>query len=874
MYNYLFIQSLKRICSKSAILLLTFLLTSGLNLKAQYENHIWFFGEGKAGLKFDKTTNKPSSFNLKYAPYGKEGSLVVTHPRTMELLFYSDGERVINKNHEVMENGDGLGGHPSSAQACLASPIPGQCNKYYIVSNTSGGDGITDLRYSIIDMSANNGLGKIEPNNKNILLRDDIAEGMQLIPKENSTEFWLVCKQVNTNAYFVYDVTGSGIKYKNTYSLGPALYTYNFKYNNIRKKISITSTGEGYVFTLDFNNATGELSNYKLIDKVGMSYDTEWSPDGTKLYYSSGASNYDLLILKQYDYKNGVITELYNSYQYRFGGGLKLGPDNKIYHISNFYKSFLSIIEYPDSAGTKCSYQYEALDLGEDISGLGLPIILSSPSVKASAGPDKKICQGTSTTLKSSGGVKYQWIPATGLSCNDCAEPMAYPLTTTKYKVVVTNSFGCKDSDEVVISVTPKPNADFLVSGADTANKTVYFTDKSFSNNGNIISWDWDFNNGSSSTLQHPTTIFKEAGEYEVTLIVKDKSGCVDTLKKYLKITVPSGAYFSYNNVCVGEKMVFKGSFISSDDTVKNISWDFGDNSTGTNSLITEHLYKTAGKYLVTLKITTVKNEILYYNDSVEVYPRPTPDFVLPKLCANATGEIVNTTHNIDEVIQWSWKYKGKTFSVEKNPAYKADAEKFQAITLIATSKNGCADSITKILGLETEPVANFQITDFEAQVFDSSKVTLANHSLHASTYYWEINNGWSSTLVNPLVHLPPGRHKILLTAINNTGCVDTTSKYINISSLYNIYIPNVFTPNADNTNDFFKISYYGITEFEIFIFNRWGEIIFRENKPDFAWDGKFKGKLVQDDIYIYYINLKDVNKKSHYYHGNITVIK
>ena len=70
------------------------------------------------------------------------------------------------------------------------------------------------------------------------------------------------------------------------------------------------------------------------------------------------------------------------------------------------------------------------------------------------------ICEGNTVQLESSGGGTYQWIPATGLSSDIIANPLASPATTTDYSVIVSNQFACKDTAMVLVNVIEAPTAD------------------------------------------------------------------------------------------------------------------------------------------------------------------------------------------------------------------------------------------------------------------------------------------------------------------------------------------------------------------------------------------------------------------------------
>ncbi len=188
------------------------LVASACNgLHAQYENDVWFFGGGSAGMAYSHLLNKFQAYSV-HEPLGAEGCAVATDPTTGDMMFYTDGNTVYNRDHKVMPGGNNLGGHWSSSQAVAITPVPGKCGQYYIFSNSSAAipGNIGELFYSIVDMAANSGDGAVIKSKH--LLRSDIWEGMIIIPKPNSNDYWLVGSDHNPGyTFYVYSVTATGI---------------------------------------------------------------------------------------------------------------------------------------------------------------------------------------------------------------------------------------------------------------------------------------------------------------------------------------------------------------------------------------------------------------------------------------------------------------------------------------------------------------------------------------------------------------------------------------------------------------------------------------------------------------------------------------
>lgn len=116
---------------------------------------------------------------------------------------------------------------------------------------------------------------------------------------------------------------------------------------------------------------------------------------------------------------------------------------------------------------------------------------------------------------------------------------------------------------------------------------------------------------------------------------------------------------------------------------------------------------------------------------------------------------------------------------------------------------------------------------------------------------------------------------KYKVTAIKKgESAITSESNIVEINLPLSIYIPNAFTPNGDGLNDGFGIAGEGIAEFNMNVFNKWGELIFETNNIQEQWDGTYGGEFVQDGSYVYKVKLRTADKKSLVKSGTVTVLK
>ena len=162
--------------------------------------------------------------------------------------------------------------------------------------------------------------------------------------------------------------------------------------------------------------------------------------------------------------------------------------------------------------------------------------------------------------------------------------------------------------------------------------------------------------------------------------------------------------------------------------------------------------------------------------------------------------------------------------------------------------------------------------------------ITFTNKSTHADTYSWDFGDGNSSTLINPIHnYVSANFYDVTLIAVNQYGCRDTAVEKITVKS--DIQFPNVFTPNLngpnggsyninDYSNDVFFPYTSGVTEYDLKIFNRYGELIFQSSELKVGWDGYFNGKLCQQDAYVWKANMTFFDGRAFQKVGSVTLLR
>ena len=347
-------------------------------LNAQGEANIWYFGND-AGIDFSSGSPVALTDGDIFA---WEGCSTISSA-SGDLLFYTNGVDVRNRNHEIMVNGTGLfGSHVSSSQSAVIVPKPNDNNIYYIFTTDSEA-GTKGLNYSEIDMTLDSGLGAVL--NKNILLYTPTLEKLSAVKHANGEDIWLVAHEYGNNNFTSFLVTSNGVNSNPIISsVGPIIGTADqtsvigcIKFSPNGQYLAMCSIlAEDGSQIYDFDSSTGVLSNPINISNREEDYGLEFSPSSEVLYITNFSG-----FLYQYDLNPNNIagTEVivYNFPDDDYSGQLQLGPDHKIYHSIKAQGS-LNVIDSPNTIGLGCNYIENAVPLNGGIPYYGLPSFMQS----------------------------------------------------------------------------------------------------------------------------------------------------------------------------------------------------------------------------------------------------------------------------------------------------------------------------------------------------------------------------------------------------------------------------------------------------------------------------------------------------------------
>lgn len=479
---------------KKYFLFFTALLLVG-NALAQGETSNWYFGEN-AGVRFnnDGSVTALTNGNLNTV----EGCTSISDSNG-QLLAYTDGITIYNKNHQIVQNGTGLFGDPSSTQSAIMVPKPEDPNIYYIFTvdtSINENDPNYGLNYSVLDISLNNGNGAIIQKNSNLL--QDTSEKITGVIKDCfEKSIWVITLASENNdgfynTYYCYEINSSGIitnPVKNTFpNLSITDGRGYLKLSADGTKMASANANDG-LYLYDFDAETGILSNETFLNNPTtnqIAYGVEFSSNNRFLYLNSHNNNNNQISsasLIQYDITTTNISTSAFVIDQReaYRGALQMAENGKIYRTNPISYteglSFLSVINNPSEKGMAANYQHNRVSLNGRLATQGLPPFIQSFFNKTDLikNPDGTtsstltVCENDGFILEAENiaGAIYNWekdgIPIS--NTDYFLEITTAQLTSAgKYslKITLPNPKDCPIIGESIIEVNPAPPSGIL----------------------------------------------------------------------------------------------------------------------------------------------------------------------------------------------------------------------------------------------------------------------------------------------------------------------------------------------------------------------------------------------------------------------------
>lgn len=456
----------------------------------------------------------------------------------------------------------------------------------------------------------------------------------------------------------------------------------------------------------------------------------------------------------------------------------------------------------------------------------------------------------------------------------------------------ISNGICPVSSDTIIIEIYDKP---FSLAGKDTSlcdetNLILYAKKMNYLATGEWF-FDSSFNQPSIPIFNNKNdsnTIVTNLTEGIYQLIWKVTNGSCEPAFDTMKITVfdkPISVVSNNQNLC--------------DATTTNIS------ANGANGLFANGIWKIAnsnpnlpqfnpntsstqlnglvpnGYYELYYEITNGTCPVSRDTIVIKNYPSPKALFNLSSFstCENGCIKLSNKSSILlpDTIVTYQWLINNSQ-TVVNDSLICFNKEGSYTLSLITTSNNNCVDTTTELTPIEIykKPIADFNyfLTD---NPNESGKIKIQDNSSFSSSYYYKLGDNTFSTNQNPThTYQDSGFYSITQIVSSINECYDTITKIVYINILL-VYVPNTFTPDGNNVNDYFTPSLLGDDPkfYNLKIFDRWGKKIYETDNKKIGWDGTYKGENCESETYIWSLTTKYKEGGDEiFYRGHVNLLR
>ncbi|MBL6657196.1 MAG: gliding motility-associated C-terminal domain-containing protein [Flavobacteriales bacterium] len=527
----------------------------------------------------------------------------------------------------------------------------------------------------------------------------------------------------------------------------------------------------------------------------------------------------------------------------------------------------------PYFLGTTTVYLNET-SINNCVSDFSSAVQTIHPLPNINAGEDQTICFGESITLSGSGGMNYSW--DNGVQ-NNLAFTPSVGLNT--YILFGESTDNCFNSDTVNINVNPNPTP-FAGNDQDVCGKQT-----------ELVATD----NGISAVWSNASAVFADTNTPQTTVSVADYGlytfswtetnafGCTFTDAVSINFLETPEITLSTNfiQICENEEVLLNGSSNNS----ANPEWTTngsGDFLTTANAIIYDYsqadieLGEVQVYFTTTLDDCTDTDTVIISIKELPVTNLYTDNF----LCENDTTMEIYVSNDgnapfkyeltVDNEILLNYTSFNSidTFIISEVGHYK----------VVNYADNYCLGNSSDEINVyvRENPLASFTVYPRETSIL-SPQIQMNNFTSNVSYCQWWFGDStYSDTDCNPShLYNDIGTFDILMLVENEFGCMDSMRNEVIINPEFELFIPTAFTPDYDDVNDVFLCKGFGISEFFIRIFSRWGELIYTSNDINESWNGKTqKGTECMNGVYSYRVEVIDLIGKKHFFDGEIHLLR
>ncbi|HPQ07765.1 MAG TPA: PKD domain-containing protein [Bacteroidia bacterium] len=501
---------------------------------------------------------------------------------------------------------------------------------------------------------------------------------------------------------------------------------------------------------------------------------------------------------------------------------------------------------------------------------------VSSTNLSYTITTDSVDCYGGangSATISVQGGLSpysFTWSPSGGNS------NIANNLSAGNYTITISDATGCNATATLSISQPNPITLNVTSTYSICSSNTITLNASATGGNGNY-SFNWNpgsiVNNGTLNVSPSSTTIY--------SVSATDIKGCtsnVYTIQVYVYPILSANG--NTITVCDNSNIILSPTITSAGNGGPySYTWNTGANTPSIS--VTANYATQPQNYTVTISDGCNSPVNAYF--TVSVSPTPVSTFTSDFTKGCLPLNVIFTANNYNPSYTYTWNFGNGQSATGYSVSTTYTNVGYYDVSL-TVSNSGCSSTTTysNYIQVYPNPIADYEANPWITTEF-APTVSFTSTSQGATTYNWFFSDFGSgpnntSNLQNPIhTFTQPGTYSVALVVYNQYGCRDMVVKTIVVEPEFHIYIPDAFTPDGNNINDVFLVKGMGIdvTKFEMLIFDRWGELIFKTTDFYEGWDGTVRGKKKKatQDVYVYKIKVYDLKGNKHEYVGHITCL-
>jgi gliding motility-associated-like protein len=514
------------------------------------------------------------------------------------------------------------------------------------------------------------------------------------------------------------------------------------------------------------------------------------------------------------------------------------------------------------------NYFVSVMDANNCIANSYVTITEPSPlTLSAAAFPTSchGTCDGQVVVIPAGGtaGYTYQWMPAGGTNASESG------LCPGTYSVTVKDGNGCRIDSSLTVTQPASLTVNAVGNTTICLGQNTLISASAYGGTGSYT-YNWPgIGSGANQTVSPSSPV-----TYNVS--ATDANGCVSNVAS---VSINVTSLTSANLNVSGGSAICKGNTASISSTVSgntgavNMSWSAGL-GTGNGPFTVSPAATT------TYTVTVTDGCSHTVSGTIQVLVRPLPVINISPQTLSACKEVEayfvdNSTTNSGASYYWTF---GDGFASPNTTAtHTYETSGIYNVGVNVTSSFGCQNSATTTYNITVNASSK---ADFNSVADDGSTISpvynFTNESSNAATYTWIFGDGAVSSQISPQhTYADKGEYIVTLYTTSSAGCKDSISKKVEIRPEFTFYIPNAFTPDGDNLNDYFSPKGSEISDFKMMIFDRWGEMIYQTEDIEKGWDGRANNgsKIAENGVYVYRIFVRDPEDRSHKYTGHVTLL-